>query len=64
VGTLLLNFARQRSLQLGYGGRIGLHSLPGAQRFCDMKNMMEFGPDPDKDDLVYFEYGQLRMPER
>jgi hypothetical protein len=29
-----------------------------------MKNMMEFGPDPDKDDLVYFEYGQLSMPER
>ncbi|MGD1861599.1 MAG: hypothetical protein ACFB0E_16730 [Leptolyngbyaceae cyanobacterium] len=64
VGTLLLNFARQRSLQLGYGGRIGLHSLPGARRFYDMKNMMEFGSDPDKDDLVYFEYGQLRMPER
>jgi hypothetical protein len=28
VGTLLLLFARQRSLELGYGGRVGLHSLP------------------------------------
>ncbi|MEM1279748.1 MAG: GNAT family N-acetyltransferase [Cyanobacteria bacterium P01_H01_bin.152] len=54
VGTLLLNFARQRSLQLGYGGRIGLHSLPGARRFYDMKNVMEFGSDPDKDDFSLF----------
>lgn len=56
VGSLLLAFARRRSLQLGYGGRLGLHSLASAQGFYDAKNMMEFGPDPDKDDLVYFEY--------
>ncbi|MEO0987063.1 MAG: GNAT family N-acetyltransferase [Cyanobacteria bacterium J06639_14] len=64
IGTLLLNFARRRSLQLGYGGRLGLHSLPGTRGFYDMKNMMEFGPDPEKDDLVYFEYGQLRESDQ
>ncbi|MCG8366717.1 MAG: hypothetical protein MJA27_25705 [Pseudanabaenales cyanobacterium] len=64
VGTLLLNFARRRSQQLGYSGRLGLHSLPGARRFYDMKNMMEYGPDPDRDNLVYFEYSQLREPDR
>ena len=64
VGTLLLNFARRRSLQLGYLGRLGLHSLPDARRFYDMKNMMEFGPDPDKDNLVYFEYSQLRESDQ
>ena len=60
VGTLLLNFARKRSLDLGYEGRIGLHSLSGAERFYDLRNMIDFGPDPDKEDLVYFEYGRLR----
>jgi GNAT superfamily N-acetyltransferase len=59
VGTLLLNFARRRSLDLGYEGRISLHALPEAQRFYDSRNMMNFGPDPDKEDLIYFEYGRI-----
>jgi hypothetical protein len=29
VGTALLVFARTRSMELGYKGRVGLHSLPG-----------------------------------
>lgn len=61
VGTLLLNFARRKSSELGYEGRIGLHSLPEAQRFYDSRKMMNFGPDPDKEDLIYFEYGRLRQ---
>lgn len=28
MGLTLLLFARQRSLELGYGGRVGLHALP------------------------------------
>jgi hypothetical protein len=64
VGSVLLAFARRRSLQLGYGGRLGLHALPGAQGFYDAKNMMDFGPDLEKDGLVYFEYSQLREPDR
>ncbi|MEQ8385489.1 MAG: GNAT family N-acetyltransferase [Coleofasciculus sp. A1-SPW-01] len=60
VGTLLLNFARFRSLDLGYEGRVALHALPGAERFYDSRNMMNFGADSDKEDLIYFEYGRLR----
>ncbi len=60
VGTLLLNFARRRSLDLMYEGRIGLHAVLGVERFYDSRNMMNFGADPDKDDLIYFEYGRLR----
>jgi hypothetical protein len=57
VGTVLLNFARFRSLNLGYEGRVALHALPGAERFYDSRNMMNFGADADKEDLIYFEYG-------
>lgn len=60
VGTVLLNFARFRSLNLGYEGRVALHALPGAERFYDSRNMMNFGADADKEDLIYFEYGRLR----
>lgn len=28
VGRSLLEFAKQRSFELGYGGRVGLYSLP------------------------------------
>lgn len=59
VGSVLLNFARRRSLDLGYGGRIGLHALPGAEAFYTLKNMTDYGSDPDKENLVYFEYGKL-----
>lgn len=58
--VLLLNFARFRSLDLGYEGRVALHALPGAERFYDSRNMMNFGADSDKEDLIYFEYGRLR----
>lgn len=60
IGALLLNFARRRSSQLGYGGRIALHSIASAERFYESLNMMNFGLDPDYDDLVYFEYGLSR----
>ncbi|MGJ5673424.1 MAG: GNAT family N-acetyltransferase [Nostochopsis sp.] len=60
VGTNLLRYARLRSVQLGYGGRVGLHSLPGSVRFYDNQLMDNFGPDEDKEDLIYFEYGLLR----
>lgn len=60
VGRTLLLFSRQRSLELGYGGRVGLHALPGSEGFYYRNQMPEYGPDPDKEDLIYFEYGILR----
>lgn len=59
IGRALLVFARQRSIELGYGGRVGLHSLPGSEAFYRRCNMPDYGPDPDKDQLVYFEYSSL-----
>jgi hypothetical protein len=62
VGTALLLFARQRSIDLGYGGRVGLHALPDAERFYENRNMIQIDPDPDEyldpdePDLTYFEY--------
>ena len=60
VGQTLLQFARQRSLDLGYGGRVGLHSLPESEMFYRRLRMPEYGNDPEKEGLVYFEYGVLR----
>ncbi|MBE7385742.1 MAG: hypothetical protein F6J95_030670 [Leptolyngbya sp. SIO1E4] len=60
VGRALLALTRQRSVALGYGGRVGLHSLPETEAFYHRNNMPDYGPDPDKDGLVYFEYSALR----
>ena len=66
VGTELLNFSRMRSEALGYGGRVGLHSLPGAEGFYEKCNMMRCDPEPDPfmdedgSPLAYFEYPLLR----
>ncbi len=60
VGANLLRYARIRSVELGYGGRVGLHSLPRSERFYDNQLMTNYGIDGEKDDLVYFEYGLLR----
>lgn len=63
VGTALLQFARQRSLQLGYRGRLGLHALPGSESFYESRNMLNFGYDPDRE-MVYFEYGLINPPQQ
>lgn len=61
VGSLLLLFSRQRSVELGYGGRLALHSLPSAEGFYHTQGMPDYGPDPEKDGLVYFEYSALSV---
>jgi GNAT superfamily N-acetyltransferase len=67
VGTALLLFARQRSLQLGYGGRVGLYALPRAERFYENQHISRFDPDPDdypdREDkpLTYFGYAPMRL---
>lgn len=61
IGTNLLLFTRERSLELGYEGRVGLHSFPDSQNFYDNRGMYDLGPDEDYDELVYFEYAAWRQ---
>ena len=61
VGRSLLLFARQRSLELGYGGRVGLHALPESEAFYHRLPMPDYGADPEKEGLVYFKYGAMRQ---
>lgn len=61
VGKALLLFSRQRSLKIGFGGRVGLHALPGTERFYRRQQMPEYEPDAEKEGLIYFEYGTLRQ---
>ncbi|MEO0647184.1 MAG: GNAT family N-acetyltransferase [Cyanobacteria bacterium J06650_10] len=65
VGSVLLEFSRLRSVQLGYDGCVGLHSSPDAEGFYERCNMMRLDPDPDdfidpdEKQLTYFEYSPL-----
>jgi hypothetical protein len=59
VGAGLLLFARQRSMALGYDGRVGLHALPVSEGFYLNRQMLDYGKDSEKDDLRYFEFGAL-----
>ncbi len=56
VGGLLLEFARYRSEELGYGGLVGLHALEGSEGFYRRMNMLEYGVDDEQEQLVYFEW--------
>ena len=63
VGAALLRYARLKSVELGYEGRVGLHSLPLAERFYEKQGMFNYGPEEDYENLTYFEYGPLRRQE-
>jgi hypothetical protein len=56
VGSAFLEFARFRSDELGYGGLVGLHSLPGSEMFYRKMGMIDGGLDPEKEELRYFEW--------
>ncbi|MEM9947978.1 MAG: GNAT family N-acetyltransferase [Cyanobacteria bacterium P01_D01_bin.36] len=60
VGKVLLLFARERSQQLGYQGRVGLHAIPEAEGFYHRMGMPSYGADAEKEGLIYFEYGAVR----
>jgi hypothetical protein len=58
VGGQMFDFMIARSRQLGYRGRIGFHSLPGALEFYRKLRvgLVECGSDSiEPDQLVYFE---------
>jgi hypothetical protein len=63
VGSTFLEFAQYRSLELGYGGIVGLHSLPGAEAFYDQAGFINCGADSEKEDLVYFECSAQEQDE-
>lgn len=57
VGMIFLAAAIQLSKDEGFKGRIGLHSLPGARKFYEEKcGMTVIGPDPQKQNLTYYEF--------
>lgn len=55
VGTALMAAAYELSLEEGFKGRIGLHSLPQSDRFYQHLEMTDLGPDPKRQNLRYFE---------
>lgn len=58
VGSVFFQFAILRSHELEYQGRVGLHALPKAVDFYTQLGMQNFGPDPEKQKLHYFELGR------
>jgi hypothetical protein len=56
IGTEFYKTAVRFSHRFGFAGRVGLHSLPGAEGFyANTCHMVALGHDPKCDDLVYFE---------
>lgn len=55
VGSALIAASVQLSLDEGFKGRIGLHSVPQADDFYRRCGMSDFGPDPQCQNLRYFE---------
>lgn len=55
IGSILFNTAIQVSMNEDMDGKIGLHSLPGAQSFYTDLGMKDFGPDKDVENLNYYE---------
>jgi hypothetical protein len=55
VGTVMVGAAVDLSFELGYRGRIGLHSLPAAEPFYGRCGMTALGKDAADQGLMYFE---------
>jgi hypothetical protein len=64
AGAAMIAEAIIISLELGFEGRVGLHSLPQAELFYSNKCMMNrVGTDPKYYNLVYFEYDEQEGQE-
>jgi GNAT superfamily N-acetyltransferase len=66
VGKQMMRFAKQRSVELGYRGRVGLESLPKAVGFYEHIGMTRMELEPEEivdaeEELPYFEY---RVPQQ
>ncbi|MCI0682120.1 MAG: hypothetical protein L0Y71_08450 [Gemmataceae bacterium] len=56
VGSILMAEAVRISVEGGFEGRVGLHSLPQAEAFYNKCRMTRLGNDPDYYDLPYYEH--------
>jgi hypothetical protein len=61
VGSTLLKFAAFHSQYLGYGGLVGVHSLPEAEMFYQKLEMADCGLDKAFENLRYFEWYHPRL---
>ena len=55
VGTVMLAAAVSMSVDLGFKGRLGLHSLRKSQGWYERLGMICLGADPTKQNLKYYE---------
>lgn len=55
LGTIMLQVAVRLSIELGFEGRVGLHSLEDAEDFYRKHPLKELWRDPDYFNLMYFE---------
>lgn len=56
LGDLMIATAVSLSIDEGFGGRIGLHSLAQAEGFYQNCGMSDLGPDNNYGELCYFEF--------
>jgi len=55
AGPILLTAAVELSIDEGFKGRVGLHSLPQSESFYEKQGMIDFGPDAKVQNLRYYE---------
>lgn len=61
IGTRLMEAAIQLSIDEGFKGRIGLHSLPSSESFYrDECGMTPVARDPKKQNLLWFEFTSIQ----
>lgn len=56
-GRALVRYAVERSISLGYAGRVGLHTLLGARMFYMGLGFEDSGADPQEGGLHYLQLG-------
>lgn len=55
VGTIMMAAAATMSQDLGFKGRMSLHSLRGSESWYERLGLYCLGPDTEKQDLKYYE---------
>lgn len=64
VGSTLFGVAVRQSLDEGFSGRVGLHSLPQSEGFYkEVLKMTPIGRDSNKQNLLYFELSRERAEQ-